>query len=562
VGVVAGKLQSGAVAIVLSSLAGLAFVTLTLTPWRVVGYAMAALVLLAVAWRGGAAAELISGNLAQIAVAAGFLSRYRLDEPHATVPLAITGVLVVALLVGVPVLGSKVNARRVDASNLLGYSPDRQASRRVADLQAGVLILIAVTGVFAIAAWSLWPLVALSAALNLAAGLVWSKARRTGVDASDVRSALERFDAAFALYFSAPDNTEYHVEMWAPYLERIGRRWLIITREPNSFKLLTESMGPVVPVVFCPQPDDLHTAITPGLNAVFYVNNGALNADMVRHHRLTHIQLLHGDSDKASSYNPVTAIFDRIFVAGQAGIDRYADNGVHIPHSKFDIVGRPQIETIEVAKARISAIEDKVVLYASTWVGAFSDTNYSSLSIGETILTNLLARDVTVILRPHPYANRHLITARYLSRLERMLAADRAKTGRRHIFGTAATTEMSFVDCINAADALISDVSGVLSDALYSNKPLAVTNMIAALPSAFEEAFPLAKAAYVINGVASNIDQVLDDLLGDDPREEARRKARIHFLGDFDYSNYADAFVSKARSYTFAEPALEEQPVD
>ena len=557
---VSSKLQSGAVAIVLNSLAGLTFATLTLTHWPAAGYAMAALVLLAVVWRGAHAGGLISGNVAQIAIATGLLSRYGLDEPHATASLAITGVLVVALLVGVPLLTLKVNARRLDAGNLLGYSPDRRASRRVAHLQISALVLIAATGLFAIASWSLWPIAALSAAANLAVGAVWLQARRIAGDSAraEMRAALERFDAAFALYFSAPDDTEYHVEMWAPYLERIGRRWLIITREHNSFKLLTESLGPVVPVVFCPESDDLNIAITPGLNAVFYVNNGALNAEMVRHHRLTHIQLLHGDSDKASSYNPVTAIFDRIFVAGQAGIDRYADNGVHIPHSKFDIVGRPQIETIEVAKSHISAIEDKVVLYASTWVGAFSDTNYSSLSIGEIILTKLLARDVTVILRPHPYASRHLVTARHLGRLERLLAADRAKTGRQHIFGTVATTEMSFVDCINAADALISDVSGVLSDALYSNKPLAVTNMIAALPSAFEEAFPLAKAAYVINGVASNIDQVLDDLMAEDPREEARRKARIHFLGDFDQENYADAFVSKARSYTFA---LEEHAV-
>ena len=55
---------------------------------------------------------------------------------------------------------------------------------------------------------------------------------------------------------------------------------------------------------------------------------------MVRFNQLTHIQLLHGDSDKASSFNPVTAMFDRIFVAGQAAIDRYAANGVLIPRGE------------------------------------------------------------------------------------------------------------------------------------------------------------------------------------------------------------------------------------
>src|SRR5690625_5823159 len=62
---------------------------------------------------------------------------------------------------------------------------------------------------------------------------------------------------------------------------------------------------------------------------------------------MTHVQLLHGDSDKASSFNPVTAFYDNVFVAGQAGIDRYENNGVDIPKHKFTIVGRPQVESVE-----------------------------------------------------------------------------------------------------------------------------------------------------------------------------------------------------------------------
>jgi hypothetical protein len=42
----------------------------------------------------------------------------------------------------------------------------------------------------------------------------------------------------------------------------------------------------------------------------------------------------------------VHAIYDLIFTAGQAGIDRYARHGVSIPAEKFRIVGRPQVELI------------------------------------------------------------------------------------------------------------------------------------------------------------------------------------------------------------------------
>jgi len=538
--------------IVVNTLAGVAFAILALSAWSVAGYVLAGIVLVVVVWRtwGG----LASTNVAQIAVAAGLLGHYRHVRPHATVALGLAGGFLVAMLVVIPALAARVSAAGIDADNLPGYRPDRHLSRRIVHLDVGVIGMITLTGVFTIGSWSPWPIVAVGALLSLFAGVLWRRAMlhvNGGARRGDaVGTALQRYDPAFALYFSAPDDTEYHVEMWAPYLDRIGKRWVIITREPRSFTVLSASMGPAVPVVYCPSAADLETAVTPGMHAVFYVNNGALNADMVSRQRLTHIQLLHGDSDKASSYNPVTVIFDRIFVAGQAGIDRYADNGVHIPRAQFDIVGRPQVESIDVADGPIREVTDKVVLYASTWIGAFNDTNYCSLPVGDIILTGLLARGVTVILRPHPYAERHLSTARRLRLLEGILAADRARTGRRHIFGAGATTDRSFVDCINAADALISDVSGVLSDALYSNKPLAVTNMTPTPAGDFEEAFPLAKTAYVINGDASNIDAVLDELLGDDPHRQDRRQARIHFLGDFDADNYADAFVSTARSFT------------
>ena len=101
---------------------------------------------------------------------------------------------------------------------------------------------------------------------------------------------------------------------------------------------------------------------------------------MVRFSQLTHIQMLHGDSDKASSYNPVTAMFDKVYVAGQAGIDRYAANGVYIDPAKFEIVGRPQVEKIRVAQGPIADLANQTVMYATTWSGLYTDMQYSSLA--------------------------------------------------------------------------------------------------------------------------------------------------------------------------------------
>src|SRR5262249_33697082 len=124
------------------------------------------------------------------------------------------------------------------------------------------------------------------------------------------------------------------------------------------------------------------------------------------------------------------------------------------------IVGRPQVETIQVSHEQIGSITQPVVLYATTWVGLYSDVNYCSLAIGEKIVRALLDRKATVIFRPHPYADRHGPNARHIARLHQLLADDRDRTGRQHVFGAAATDEMTVFDCVNRADAMISDVSG------------------------------------------------------------------------------------------------------
>jgi len=118
------------------------------------------------------------------------------------------------------------------------------------------------------------------------------------------------------------------------------------------------------------------------------------------------------------------------------------------------------------------------------------------------------------------------------------------------VFGAAATTQMSLFECINRSDAMISDVSGVASDFLYSMKPFALTNMAGRAADEFEKSFPLAKAAYVIDRAANNIDPVLDDLLRDDPLVGTRQRVRTYYLGDFPPDSYADGFVEAARRYT------------
>lgn len=130
-----------------------------------------------------------------------------------------------------------------------------------------------------------------------------------------------------------------------------------------------------------------------------------------------------------------------------------------------------------------------------------------------------------------------------------MLGTDAATTGREHLFGAVAERGMSVVDCFNAADAMLSDVSGVVGDFLHSGKPLAmVSPRIGA--AEFVQQFPMARAAYVLEvegAVPRDLEGVLELLLRTDPRCEERGRWARYYLGDIPREDYAQRFVEVAR---------------
>jgi hypothetical protein len=537
---------------VVNLLAAAAFAALVLTPLRIPGYVLAALALAAVAYRGrrGGFTQVIAPSLL---ITAGLLGDYYRHTAGVTVPVTIAGILLITLIASQPIVPELTRQNGIRAANLPGYQTEAGLPISIKHLNASYLGMIGLAGVFAAAGINAWSLAAL--ALIATAG--------TGVDAlealrirsrekgrrSRVRTAIEKLAPEFAVHFSAPDNTEYHVEMWRAYFERIGVPWMIITREPSPFrKLAVASAKAGTPVVFCVSQEQLDEVVTPSLKAVFYVNNGMKNTHMVRFTDLTHIFVGHGDSEKPAGYNPVAGMYTRIFVPGQASIDRYHMHGVDIPTARFDIVGRPQAEGVTVTATHIRDVAPQTVLYSTTWTSPFADGNHCSLPVGDKIVRALLARGATVIFRPHPYVSRNPTSARQAAAINEILAEDRARTGRAHVFGAEATKTTSLVDCVNRADALITDVSGVVTEALYSLKPLALTNMLGESGAAYASAFPLSKAAYVIDADANNMDAVLDDLLNTDSLEPARKALKSHYLGDFGPA-YADGFFSAARRY-------------
>lgn len=358
--------------------------------------------------------------------------------------------------------------------------------------------------------------------------------------------ALSALQPLFALHWSGPEQAAYQVSMWLPYLERIGAPYVVVVRSRENFddiRALTDR-----PLVLREKMKELDAVMVPSLKAVFYVNTALLNNHLIHHTSRLHIQLNHGDSDKVASSNPVLRIYDRNYVAGQAAIDRFEQNGVPTQPDFFRVVGRPQLDGLQIGAAD-PADHPPTVLYAPTWSGFYQESDYSSLPWGAGLVGRLAERGCRVIFRPHPYTNRSARTAAMAQAVREALAVDAQRTGRRHLYGEEVERDMSIVDCFNASDAMVSDVSSVVSDYLQTEKPFAMV-AVHREPTAFVQRFPMARAAYVLRAGADgmdDLDEVLDELLVSDSRATERHAVKSYYLGEDHPGGPAQRFVDCAR---------------
>ncbi|MFG1656687.1 CDP-glycerol glycerophosphotransferase family protein [Micromonospora chersina] len=506
--------------------------------------------LLAWTWRGSLAV-----GTAVVARVLLLATAYLLGAVHGGLdPALVVGVAVAGLAVlGEPLLASAFEAVYPVAANLpgigsrLGRGPD---TGRVA-LANGAAVLVALVCAFTgIVGWVALAVAVVALGLTMFTGLQGLKLVRARRNAeAKLLKALTAYEPVFLVHWNAPAGTAYQLAMWLPYLERLNRKFFVLVRNQTNFN---EVVGLTkAPVVMRMGLNQLDEVIAPSLRAAFYVNTATVNNHVVRYTNLKHIQLNHGDSDKVPSHNPVFRLYDKNFVAGQAAIDRFAANGVSMPAEMFTIVGRPQVENVAIATGPIASIANPRVLYAPTWAGFYADSNYSSLLVGYDIIKALVARGCSVVFRPHPYSQRSAALARECDRIRTMLADDRRTNGRPHVFGAEAEVAMTVADCFNASDAMVSDVSSVVADYLYSEKPFVMVAV--STPAArFPEAFPLARAAYVIDahgGRLQGLDTALDDLLGSDPLATARRDLKKYYLGDIPSDRYAQRFLDEASRY-------------
>ncbi|MGA8987294.1 CDP-glycerol glycerophosphotransferase family protein, partial [Aeromicrobium sp.] len=361
--------------------------------------------------------------------------------------------------------------------------------------------------------------------LGLLAGIMHRYA--SGCD--EVRAAVGAYAPRIAVPYAG--KVGVHIGMWSPWIDRTEVPWCIVARTPGLFRELA-AMYPGTPIV--------QGAIPLTVRAALYPHGAATNAELIADSAATHVFLGHGDSDKPLSASDRVLQYDIIAVAGQAAIDRFAAAGLTIPQDKLRIIGRPQTEGIAVATG--SAPRPATVLYAPTWRHADDQLNVSSLAVADQIVQSLLDRGCTVVFRRHFAGQKHAEAEAMIVRVNELLAADAAATGRRHRHGEAAMLE-PLIATFNSVDAMVSDVSGIVVDFMASAKPLVMYAAQFADAGAFRRAHPSAEAAYVIDRDLVAIDQALDAALGADPLAGRRSERADHYLGGPERAEPAQRFM-------------------
>ena len=362
------------------------------------------------------------------------------------------------------------------------------------------------------------------------------------------RAKLRKYAPQYAVFVGTPVEPAAALSAWLPYLKQINRRFVVITHYPNSIEPIQRALrrhGLRAPIVQRPKFRTVERSVTPSLTTVFYANNALFNTHMVFRRELNHVWLNHLWGDGVEAYSPMAAMYDKVFVPGQAAIDRFSRNGVRIPASKFRIVGRPQADAIKVATGPVSEMVRPTILYAPTWFKP-GGNRHSSLRDGVRIVETLLATGARIVFRPNRLYARYAQTRDLVKAVYALLEADRTQTGREHLWGPAAEKNLTLTGCLNTSDVLVCDGPGTLYDYLRSQKPYIVISD-GSTQEQLVERTPLLAAAYIVHRDLGNLGAALSEARGADSLAPVRQRVRADHFGDFPDQDYAQVFIRAAR---------------
>jgi hypothetical protein len=396
-----------------------------------------------------------------------------------------------------------------------------------------------------------------------------------------VQESVHSLAPDLVLYYGGSTEALYQVEMWLPTFEASTHRVLVVLRDREALRHLAPTR---LPVLCVPAGTVLLAFALDTVRGALFVANAATNIHLLRKGGMRTAFIGHGDSDKATSSNPFAKVYDEIWVAGPAGARRYAGEDTLALGDRIRQVGRPQAVAAPSRSRREGT--PVTVMYAPTWEGWGDEPFHSSLPHqGVELVRRLLAQPaLRVIYRPHPLTGTRDGTVRQAhERVVAMLTAagapdlvppghgaSRPSGGSTEALddlalmmanagrgatnaGTAGSDNQesafwqshgtaphlvvaggvpSSTSCLLQSDVLISDVSGIVSDWIGLNRPLAMTNPAGLGTDEFARRYPSSRAGVLIGPDCSGLESFLEEVAsGRDSTRAARERVRRELLG-------------------------------
>ncbi|MFE1083747.1 CDP-glycerol glycerophosphotransferase family protein [Brevibacterium sediminis] len=342
--------------------------------------------------------------------------------------------------------------------------------------------------------------------------------------------------AEVVVYFGDRSSKFYQLEQWIPVLEQLHKehRVVIVVRKGSALTSVLETTH--LPVVFKRKFDPLQTFYHANdFKLALYVNNGMTNFQSLSFAPMVHVHVNHGESDKLSMVSNQAKAYDKVFIAGEAAVERHRRALIDFDESQLVRVGRPQLDIERPLELEPSLA--RTIMYAPTWEGENDANNYTSVDLfgPQIVEAALQIPGARLIYKPHPRVETSKdpdmveANARILDLIDAANASIGDETLQHQVL-----MQGDILGMFETVDLLITDISSVGLDFLYlhPDKPLVLTDRRNDSETLNAEA-PISRATPLINeSTIGYVESLLNEMLTRDPSADVRHELRRHYFGE------------------------------
>lgn len=343
------------------------------------------------------------------------------------------------------------------------------------------------------------------------------------------------------VFFWGNDLSENQLAIWIDYINSSSHNIAVMAgRRINSsgqdfpglnFKKLKR------PSVFLEDDFALEwLSLLPDLKTIIYPTDKNRNFDLLRAFpNLVHVYAHHGDSVKHSSSNRLPAAYDFMLLSDEASTIQYIRGGIQLNTDRMLVMGNYVLPRLNVSNENC---QFKSLLYAPTFEGHSEGANFSSMAEITDHLIDWTKINGSFLFKPHDGAGNRIHDLKKMVVLLHKLSRKSEITDKSEMF--------------NNSDFIISDVSGIISEYVYTNKPIIVPiSKRVSWKYNYIKASSIVKYCYLWNHDEITLPNFIKSI-EDDPLRTAREKRREELYPNITSQEDSIKLFDKAIAYVHA----------